>query len=464
MISVRRRGAARLAAAVLASGLVAAGAFATAGSAVADGISVSVNASVGANVGGAVATLGDLKVYSGAVIHDHGKNERVSAGLFEMSVDSGGTIETYCIDIKNPTQSKAKYQEEPWSATSLGGNPNAGKINWILQNSYPQVTDLAALAAKAGAGALTPRTAAAGTQVAIWHFSDNADVDAVNPAAEKLAVYLEKHAQNVQEPKSSLSLSPAAVSGKSGDRVGPVTVHTDAASVSVGALTGSTSAGVIVVDASGKKITRAVNGEKIYFEVPAGAAAGSATLSVQASAKIAIGRAFASATKSQTQILAGASVSSVSAGVSVNWAKTGPIPALSAALDCAKGGVDITATNKGDQAFTFELAGEKHSIAVGKSETITVPVKEDQGYKFTISGPNGFVKTFSGIRNCLTATGSGTPSSQTPASTSGSNANLAETGSSSSTPVIAGVAAALVVAGGGAVFFLRKKKAGNTAA
>ena len=191
-LSARRRGAARLAAAALVSGLVAAGAMAAAGTAVAD--------ETPQNQGGATATIGGLKTYGSAVIHDNGEDQQVSAGLFEMSVDNGGTLQTYCIDLHNPTQKDAKYQETPWSGTSLNGNADAGKIRWILQNSYPQVNDLAALAAKAGASGLTEQDAAAGTQVAIWRYSDGADVDAVDPQAEKLADYLEKSAQNLAEP------------------------------------------------------------------------------------------------------------------------------------------------------------------------------------------------------------------------------------------------------------------------
>src|SRR4051812_45463832 len=115
MISVRRRGAARLAAAVLASGLVAAGAIATAGPAVADDATP--------HQGGATATLGGLKTSDLAVIHQEGgQDQKVGAGLFEMTVDGGGTLQTYCIDIHNPTQRQAQYQEVPWSASSLHDN------------------------------------------------------------------------------------------------------------------------------------------------------------------------------------------------------------------------------------------------------------------------------------------------------------------------------------------------------
>ncbi|QHC21031.1 Cys-Gln thioester bond-forming surface protein [Streptomyces sp. GS7] len=458
MLSMKGRGAARLAAAVVASGLVAAGAIATAGTAVADDPTTSH--------GGATATLDGLKTFDQAVVHGTGGDQRVGAGLFEMSVDNGGTLQTYCIDIHNPTQQQARYQEVPWSASSLHDNADAGKIRWILQNSYPQVNDLAALAAKSGAGNLTEKTAAAGTQVAIWRFSDHAKVDAVDPAAEKLAAYLEKSAQNVGEPKASLTLDPPAVSGKSGGKLGPVTVHTNADSVTVSPAA-DVPAGVKVVGKDGKPVTSAGDGTQLFFDVPKGTKDGSTSLTAQAATKVPVGRAFTGIgehARSQTQILAGSSESTVSAAATVSWKKQGAIPAITAEKDCDKGGVDVTATNKGDEAFRFQLAGKDYSVAPGASRTVTVPVGEKQSYQITITGAGGFKKTFSGVLNCKTAGSGGTPSPHpSPASAGGTTGgghghDLAETGSSSATPVIAGIAAVLVVVGGAAVFFLRKKK------
>jgi len=464
MLSIKRRGAARLAAAVVASGLVAAGAIATAGL---------PRRMTRPPHGGATATLGGLKTFDQAVVHNDGGDQRVGAGLFEMAVDNGGTLQTYCIDIHNPTQQQAKYQEVPWSASSLHNNGDAGKIRWILQNSYPQVNDLAALATKAGAGNLTEKTAAAGTQVAIWRFSDHAKVDAVDPAAEKLADYLEKSAQNVGEPKASLTLDPPAVSGKSGSKLGPVTVHTNADSVTISPAAG-VPAGAKVVGKDGKPVTSATDGTQLFFDVPAGAADGSSSLTAQAATKVPVGRAFTGIgehAKSQTQILAGSSESTVSAAASVSWKKQGAIPAITAEKNCAKGGVDVTAANKGDEAFRFQLSGKEYEIAPGKSQTVTVPVAEDQPYNITIKGEGGFKKSFSGVLDCKTAgSGGGKPSSKpSPASVGGSTTggdkggDLAETGSSNATPMIAGIAVVLVVVGGGAVFFLRKKKTGTTA-
>jgi len=488
MISVKRRGAARLVAAVLASGLVAVGAIAGAGTAAAD--------DVPPGNGGATATLSGLKTFDKAVIHDSGDGEgdkadtadkadkggtgdqEVGAGLFEMAVENGGSIQTYCIDLHNPTQSKAKYEEKPWSQTSLANNREAGKINWILQNSYPQVNDLAELASKAGSGALTENTAAAGTQVAIWRFSDGAKVDAVDPAAEKLADYLEKSARNLAEPKASLSLEPPAVSGKAGERLGPVKIRTNAESVTLTPGTEAVGSGVRLVDKSGKAITSAANGGEVYVDVPSGASDGSVSLTAQAATKVPVGRAFSSDTKSQTQILAGSSESTVSASATAHWAEKGAAPAVTAEKDCAEGGVDVTTTNKGDEAFTFTLLDQKYTVEAGQSKTVTVPVSEDRSYTFSVQGPNGFKKTFSGVLDCRIAGsggGSDSPSTQAgPASAGGtgevvsgdttavdqtSGGDLAETGGSSTTPVIAGIAIALVVIGGGAIFFVRRKKA-----
>ncbi|MFI6872884.1 Cys-Gln thioester bond-forming surface protein [Streptomyces sp. NPDC050400] len=462
----RGRVTARLAAAALASGLVATGAISGAGAAVADdGVR---------EQGGASATISGLETYGEAVVHRDGQDEKVSAGLFRMTVDGGGTLQTYCIDLHNPTQTEAKYQETPWSGTSLGGNPAAGKIRWILQNSYPQVNDLAALARKARTGSLTEQDAAAGTQVAIWRYSDQADVDAVSPAAEKLADYLHKSARSLTEPQASLTLSPQAVSGHPGERLGPVTVHTNAESLTVTPPAEAAAGEVKVVDKDGTPVTSATDGSRIYFDVPADAASGSAALTVQGSTTVPVGRAFASDTRSQTQVLAGSSESTVSATATATWAKEGAVPALYARKNCAEGGVDITATNKGDEPFSFRLMGTRHTIPAESSRTVTIPLQEDQAYDFTIKGPNGFEKRLRGVLDCKTASAATaaddglttqTTTQPSPASVGGTGTagtDLAETGSSNATPVIAGIAIVLVLVGGVSVVLGRKKKASSS--
>ncbi|MFD0250929.1 Cys-Gln thioester bond-forming surface protein [Streptomyces sp. NPDC127113] len=418
--------------------------------------------------GGATATIGGLKTHGTAVIHGEGGDQEVPAGLFEMSVEGGGMLQTYCVDIQNPTQRDAKYHETPWSGTSLGTNKDAGRIRWILDNSYPQVNDLAELAKKAGVrGGLTEQDAAAGTQVAIWRYSDHTDVEATDPQAERLADYLEKNARGLTEPAASLTLDPPAVSGRPGERIGPVTVHTNAGGATVTPPVDATTSGVRIVGKKGEPVTEVTDGTQIFFDVPEDAEAGTSELTVQASTTVPVGRAFASESRSQTQILAGSSESTVAATATATWAGQGAIPALSAEKNCAEGGLDITAVNEGDEPFTFSLLDAEYTIAAGETRTVTVPLPEDRPYDFTIRGPAGFEQRFSGVLDCRTQgaeTGDATQTLGEPvpatAVTPTPNPNLAETGSSGATPLIGGAAIGLVVIGGAVLVFLRKKSEG----
>ncbi|MFD6421497.1 Cys-Gln thioester bond-forming surface protein [Streptomyces sp. NPDC060198] len=468
----RGNGLTRLASAALVTGLVAAGALVGAGAAAAEDTAPQ-------HPGGAVAVLDGLKTYDGAKIKTDKGTQSVSAGLFEMTVDGGGKLKTYCIDIHNPTQSSAEYKETPWAESSLGKNADAGRIRWILEHSYPQVDDLASLAKASGAKSLTAGTAAAGTQVAIWRFSDKADVTAVNEDAEKLADYLEDKAQDSTEPQASLTLSPAAVSGQAGGLLGPVTVHTDAAEATVAPPADAVASGVKITDKDGNPVSKATDGTELYFDVPKGATDGTASLTVQATTSVPVGRVFTGVTTtSQTQILAGSSESVVSAQAAATWAAKGPVPAVTAQKNCADNRIDFTVTNNGDQPFrfTFAVAGDVYTVEPGGSKTASVGVGEDKSYDITVVGvDNDFSQNFKGVLDCVTAatpapggdegTDTQTGASPSPATTvaagdvtGGGEGDLAATGGSSATPVIAGVAVALVVLGGGAVFFLRRKK------
>ncbi|NML49031.1 Cys-Gln thioester bond-forming surface protein [Streptomyces sp. R302] len=477
MFSVRGRGAARLAAATLVSGLVASSAIALAGPAMADG--------------GADATLGGLKE-SGKIWIGDEEGDPIRGGLFELTVDGGGSLQAYCIDLLTPTDPGTKYKETDWDKSTLHDNPNAGKIRWILQNSYPEVNDLGALADKAGVDALTGDEAATATQAAIWKYSDNVTATPVDPEAKALAGYLVAEAAKApdqEEPKVSLAAAPASIAGKAGDKLGPVKVTTTAADGAVKvSLPADAPANVKVVDKDGKAVTSAGNNTELFLDVPAGTPDGTTKIGLQTETEVAIGRVFGSVEgHEQTLILAGSSKSTVNAEVTAAWAKKGAVPAVTVTENCAKGGLDITASNEGDEDWTFDVKGISYTIKAGESKTVTVPVAEDTAYDFTITGPNGFSKSFQGVLDCKTApspepstgTPSATPSTgtsetpsaspSTPAPSTSTDAStgttgttggdLAETGSSNATPMIAGIAVALVLVGGGAVFFLRKKKA-----
>jgi TQXA domain-containing protein len=457
----------RLAAAALAPCLLAAGAL----TGVVAGAGTAAAGERPRDSGGAVATLGRLAVHDAVTISDAGEEWKAEAGLFEMSVKGGGALQSYSIDLRTPAREGTTYKEVGWEQSSLHRNKNAGKLRWILENSYPQVNDLAALAEKAGAKALDDRAAAAGTQAAIWRLSDDVEALPADPDARKLTAYLLRTAKNSPQPPASLVLDPPAVSGRAGERVGPVTVRTRADRVTV-SLAGDAPHGVALVDKDGRAVEDVTAGARLYFDIPASAPGGTSALTVQADAPVPIGRAFVSDSHSQTQILAGASTSTVTADATVTWAgqkAKGAVPALSAEKDCTKGGVGITADNAGDAPFTFELLGFSHTIPAGTTRTVTIPLQEDQAYDLTVSGPDGLTKNFRGVLDCETAGAAAIGTADAPVNrptpATGGNPkplvddeNLAATGGSSATPMIGYLALGMIVLGAGAMVLLRKQK------
>ncbi|MFD7835151.1 thioester domain-containing protein [Streptomyces sp. NPDC059761] len=347
---------------------------------------------------GASAVLDGLKTYGQAVLHaKDGSVRQIPAGLYEMRVDGGGMLQTYGVGVAGNAQPQARYAESGWSGSLLAGNGEAGRIRWVLEHSYPQLNDLAGLAKAAGAGALTAESAAAGTQVAIWRLADGAQVEAADPAAEKLADYLQRSAGKLPEPPASLGLDPGSVSGPVGTRLGPVTVRTGAHSVTVTPDAAAAAMGVRVVDAEGRPVTTAANGSRLYFEVPAGTPDGSASVTVQGSTKVPVGRVFTGEVPSQTQIVAGSSESALAATASAVW----PQPVA----------VAQTGTTGDGPAVTQASASAAAAAAAAAASAESSPDEE----------------------------------------------RLATSGSSAATPIIASLAVGLVVLGGLVVLLLRKR-------
>ncbi|MFD0398634.1 Cys-Gln thioester bond-forming surface protein [Kitasatospora sp. NPDC127121] len=453
----------------------------------------------------------------------------VDGGLFTLKT-SNGEIQTYCIDFDNPVylDSAAKYQESDWKSSSLGGKNKveaASKIRWILENSYPQVKDLTALGKTVGVDGLTAEDAAAGTQAAIWKFSDNKNATPRNAKAKKLRDYLLGDANKgiAAEPNPSLTLNPDSVSGKSGNKLGPFTLKSSAAEVKL-TVTGDAADKVKVVDKDGKPVGATLTGPiketQLFLDVPAGTPDGSVALAAAADTVVPSGRVFLSEgydpkRHSQSMILAGSSKLSVSAGAKATWKQgQGALVDSTAQVECENNGVRVTVTNGGDEAATVTVKpGKQLTVQPGKTENVLVPVAEKAAYDINVTGPNGFAKEFKGVLDCKTGvtpptsgpstpaasgtpsgapstapstvptgTPSGTPSQAgtpsagastaagahpSPAATNSApgTGGLAQTGASDSTPILAAVAGGLVLAGGAAVFVLRRRgRHGRTAA
>ncbi|MFF4580834.1 TQXA domain-containing protein [Streptomyces sp. NPDC001373] len=360
------RGSARrpLAVALLAAALTAApGARASAESG---------QAVASAAAGGASAVLDGLKTYGQAVLHaGDGSVRQIPAGLYEMRVDGGGTLQTYGVGVAGNAQPQARFTESGWGGIPLSGNTEAGgRIRWVLEHSYPQHNDLAGLAKAAGAGALTAESAAAGTQVAIWRLADGAQVDATDQAAEKLADYLQREAGRLPEPPASLGLDPGrvtgTVTGPAGTRLGPVTVHTGAQSVTVTPDAGAVAMGVRVVDADGQPVGSAANGSRLYFEVPAGTPDGTASVIVQGSTKVPVGRVFSSGIPAEAQVVAGSSESAASATATAVWPQPPAGPA--GKVGTLAGSAEVAPA---PDAVTETQSPEEERLAVSGSSAAT---------------------------------------------------------------------------------------------
>ncbi|MFJ9765002.1 thioester domain-containing protein [Streptomyces erythrochromogenes] len=344
---------------------------------------------------GASAVLDGLKTFGQAVLHGgDGSVRHIPAGLYEMRVDGGGMLQTYGVGVAGNAQPQARYTESGWSGSPLAGNGQAGRIRWVLEHSYPQLNDLAGLAKAAGAVSLTAESAAAGTQVAIWRLADGVRVEAADPSAEKLADYLQRAAGQMAEPPASLGLDPGDVSGPVGTRLGPVTVRTGARSVSVVPDAAAVAMGVRVVDADGQPLTTAVNGSRIYFEVPPGTPDGTASVTVQGATRVPVGRVFTSGVPAQAQIVAGSSESAAAATARAAWQPSAPPEA---------GATPVADAESGSAA-----------VALGAQSAALATTSPDEE-------------------------------------------RLATSGSSAATPVIASLAVGLVVLGGLVVLLLRKR-------
>lgn len=368
---------------------------------------------------GASAVLDGLKTYGQAVLHGtDGTVRQIPAGLYEMRVDGGGMLQTYGVGVTGDAQPQARFTEIGWSGTPLAEKGDAGRIRWVLEHSYPQLNDLAGLAKAAGAAALTAESAAAGTQVAIWRLAEGVAVEAVDPAAEKLADYLQREARRLPEPPASLAVDPGEVSGPLGTRIGPVTVRTGAQSVSVTPDAAAVAMGVRVVDARGLPVSSAVNGAKLFFEVPQGTPDGSAEVTLRGSTRVPVGRVFTSGVPAQVQIVAGSSESATVATATAKWR----LPAAQPADGATPGGAMAALGAAG-------AAGEQGAQGAAGAQ-----------------GPMG---------------GLGTPGARSESSPAGdpdtSHTRLAASGSSAATPVIASLAVGLVVLGGLVVLLLRKR-------
>jgi TQXA domain-containing protein len=263
-------------------------------------------------------------------------------GLLGFRLSDGTTLGVYCVEIRTTIDYDQPMVEKDWADHPAADSPftaNQAAINWILHNGYPVVStgQLASRLAGNGAtltGGLSDEEAIAGTQAAIWHLSDATDLDRENPVPGQAAAGRDVLAlydyltgpDNVgigEQPAASLKIEPDSLAGAAGQRIGPFTVRTNG---SVEKLTADLPDGVRVVDESGAELDAAEikDGTRLFIDVPAGAADGTASVALTATARVDTGRLFvgrdyADGAVTQSMIVAQAETSQVTATARGTW-------------------------------------------------------------------------------------------------------------------------------------------------
>jgi TQXA domain-containing protein len=275
------------------------------------------------------------------------KHEDMLTSLIGFKLDDGTKLQMYCVQIDTNLDRKHNMVEQAWDSYPNPDSPfnaNSAKINWVLHNGFPVVGADALGKTLTDQGAdlnngIDQKEAIAATQAAVWHFSDGVDLNKQNPLpkgpedakADVVALYEyltgDANVGIGDQPTPTLAISPADLSGKTGERIGPFTVSTTG---EIDKLTTKLPEGVKITDANGAELTADAikNGTQLFLDVPAGTAEGAGTFELTATAGVDTGRLFVGENyaqePTQSLIVAKAETSEITASASGKWAETTP--------------------------------------------------------------------------------------------------------------------------------------------
>ncbi|MFD5461580.1 Cys-Gln thioester bond-forming surface protein [Kitasatospora sp. NPDC127059] len=317
---------------MLATGVLTGGGLAPSVAAAADG-----GAGGTGGDGGTVITAAEIIGLGDYIRFSDKKDDGAIGGLIKATTADGGVLFVYCLDSGAAVVPGSAYHEAGRSdVPTLKGNPDAGKVSWILQHGYPAVTE-GELGELVG-GKLSKERAAGATQAAIWRITNHVTGVPFDSVGAKVADYLAAHAVDEPEPGASLSLAPGAVTGEAGSVLGPIGITSTGEPVGASLDPAAAAAGVVLTDGEGKvlsdgsgKLTRPTkNGDALFVKAPAGSPAGSATVTATASVPASAGRAMVSR-DSQALLLASADASlATTATAKASWTAGGASPSPTA--------------------------------------------------------------------------------------------------------------------------------------
>jgi TQXA domain-containing protein len=259
---------------------------------------------------GAVDPSGDIDGFHVNLGADY---DDMSTALIGFELADGTKLQMYCVEIDTRIDDKHDMVEKEWGSYPNATSPfhqNRAKINWILHNGFPVVGTEALAKAVTDDGAklndgFDNTEAITATQAAIWHFSDDKNLDLEDPFppakgprnSEDDVVALYKYLigdANVgigDQPTDALALSPTEATGNAGTRIGPFTVTTTG---DITKLTTKLPDGVKVTDADGAELTadQIKDGTELFLDVPEAAGKSEGTFELTASAGVDTGRLF----------------------------------------------------------------------------------------------------------------------------------------------------------------------------
>jgi TQXA domain-containing protein len=313
-------------------------------------VTLMMAAAIPAGADPATGTVDDNGYTSGYHVNVGKKHEDMNASLIGFTLADGSKLQMYCVEINTNIDKKHGMVEKPWDQYPNAESPfhaNRDKINWVLHNGFPVLSTDALTKTLTDQGVtlkngIDKKEAISATQAAVWHFSDNTDLDKVNPLpsgpesakADVIALYdYLTGVGNVgigDQPTPALAVAPTELSGEAGKRVGPFTVNTTG---EIQEMTTKLPEGVKITDVDGVELSaeKIKNGAQLYLDVPANAAAGNGTFELKASASVDTGRLFVGENyspkhKTQSLIVATAERSEIVASAGGKWTETTTTP------------------------------------------------------------------------------------------------------------------------------------------
>ncbi len=273
-----------------------------------------------------------------------GKGDRahLDTSLIGLRLTDGTKLQMYCVEIDTRIDKTHSMVEQPWDKYPNPDSPfneNRDKINWVLHNGYPvvgagELTEILTEQGKTLNDGIDEKEAITATQAAVWHFSDDTELNESNPLPEGpadakddiLALYEyltgEANVGKADQPTPALAIAPAEKSGEAGTRIGPFTVNTTG---EIDELKADLPDGVKITDVDGVELTaeKIKNNAQLYLDVPEGAEAGEASFELTATASVDTGRLFVgekySEKKTQSLIVATAEKSELVAEAKATW-------------------------------------------------------------------------------------------------------------------------------------------------